>query len=66
MIRRIVADWWASPRGRRLLVQVGVVIGILMAVIGIFSARYGWLVAGLIVVVIAAASGPWRTRRERR
>lgn len=54
----------SSPRVRRVVSRIVVVIGILFAVIGILTGRWGFLVAGIIVVGLAAAMGPGRIRRD--
>ncbi|GAA1795866.1 hypothetical protein GCM10009748_34280 [Agromyces lapidis] len=47
---------------RRILSRSVVVVGIVLAVIGVVSGRYGWLFAGIIVVGLGAAMGPGRIR----
>ena len=51
------------PKVRRILSRVVVAIGIVLAVIGVVSGRYGWLFAGIIVTGLGAAMGPGRIRR---
>ncbi|AWB96514.1 hypothetical protein DCE93_13390 [Agromyces badenianii] len=51
------------PKLRRILARIVVAIGIVLAVIGVVSARYGWLFAGIILVGLGAAMGPARIRR---
>ncbi|WP_139415984.1 hypothetical protein [Agromyces laixinhei] len=55
--------FFARPKVRRILSRVVVAVGIVLAVIGIVSGRYGWLFAGIIVVGLGAAMGPARIRR---
>ncbi|MFF2496385.1 hypothetical protein [Agromyces sp. NPDC058064] len=54
---------FARPGFRRGLSRVLVVVGIVLALIGVISARYGWLFAGIVVTGLGAAYGPWRLRR---
>ncbi|MGW9632200.1 hypothetical protein ACWGST_16000 [Agromyces sp. NPDC055520] len=54
---------FSRPRFRRILSRIVVVVGIVLAVIGVVSGRYGWLFAGIIVVGLGAAAGPGRIRR---
>ncbi|MFF2275972.1 hypothetical protein [Agromyces sp. NPDC058126] len=54
---------FARPGFRRVLSRVVVVIGIVLALIGVVTARYGWLFAGIVVVGLGAAMGPGRIRR---
>ncbi|WP_157432161.1 hypothetical protein [Agromyces italicus] len=54
---------FSRPAFRRVLSRVVVVIGIVLALIGVVSGRYGWLFAGIIVTGLGAAYGPWRLRR---
>jgi hypothetical protein len=53
----------ARPKVRRILSRTVVVLGAVLAVIGVVSGRYGWLFAGIIVVGLGAAMGPGRIRR---
>jgi hypothetical protein len=55
--------FFARPKVRRILSRVAVAVGIVLAVIGVVSGRYGWLFAGIIVVGLGAAMGPGRIRR---
>ncbi|HEY9323518.1 MAG TPA: hypothetical protein VIP50_01185 [Agromyces sp.] len=55
--------FFARPKVRRILSRVVVAVGIVLAVIGVVSGRYGWLFAGIIVVGLGAAMGPGRIRR---
>ena len=54
----------SSPRVRRVAARVVVVVGIVLAVIGVVTGRWGFLVAGIIVVGAGAAMGPGRIRRD--
>jgi hypothetical protein len=56
--------WTSSPRVRRLLARVVVVVGILLGLIGLLTARWGLLFAGIVVVGLGAALGPARIRRD--
>jgi hypothetical protein len=49
---------------RRLLARVVVVVGILLGLIGLLTARWGLLFAGIVVVGLGAALGPARIRRD--
>lgn len=53
----------ARPGFRRVVSRIVVVVGIVLALIGVVSARYGWLFAGIVVVGLGAAMGPSRIRR---
>lgn len=57
------ARLFARPGFRRVLSRVVVVIGIVLALVGVITARYGWLFAGIVVVGLGAAMGPGRIRR---
>lgn len=59
-----IRRWWRSPRVRRRVAQVVAIVGTVMVTVGAFTGRYGWLAGGLVVVVIAVASAPWRLRRS--
>ena len=54
----------SSPRVRRVVSRVVVVIGIVLAAIALLTARWGLLFAGIIVVGLGAAMGPGRIRRD--
>ena len=56
--------WTSSPRVRRVLARVVVVVGILLGLIGLLTARWGLLFAGIVVVGLGAALGPARIRRD--
>ena len=56
--------WTSSPRVRRVLARVVVVVGVLLALIGLLTARWGLLFAGIVVVGLGAALGPARIRRD--
>lgn len=55
--------FFRRPKVRRVLSRTVVVIGIVLAVIGVVSGRYGFLFAGIILVGLGAAMGPARIRR---
>ncbi|MFB6610787.1 hypothetical protein ACFCVO_10730 [Agromyces sp. NPDC056379] len=55
--------FFARPRVRRILSRTVVAVGIVLAVIGVVSGRYGWLFAGIIATGLGAAMGPGRIRR---
>jgi type IV secretory pathway VirB2 component (pilin) len=56
--------WTSSPRVRRVVSRIVVVIGIVLAAIALLTARWGLLFAGIIVVGLGAAMGPGRIRRD--
>ncbi|HET8779396.1 MAG TPA: hypothetical protein VFM66_04925 [Agromyces sp.] len=63
MTARKRSGWLAAhPRVRRTLARIIVVVGAGLAVIGLISGRYGFLLAGILVVGIGAAFGPARIR----
>ena len=64
MIRGIVGRWWSDQRTRRRIARVLVVIGAVLGIVGVFTARYGLLFAGIIIVGMAAGLGPARIRRR--
>ena len=51
-----------SPRVRLVLARVVVVVGIVLGLIGVLTARWGLLFAGIIVIGLGAAMGPARRR----
>jgi len=63
-MRAFLGRWWGTPVVRRRVARVVVVIGILLALIGLFTMRYGFLFAGLLVIGFGAAMGPARIRRD--
>lgn len=58
-----VARLFARPSVRCAIALVVVSIGTVLAVVGLFTTRYGLLVAGIVVVGLGAAFGPGRIRR---
>ncbi|MBM7506155.1 hypothetical protein ACFPER_03485 [Agromyces aurantiacus] len=64
MIRGALGRWWSSPRTRLRITRVMVVAGAALGLIGVLTARYGLLFAGIIVVGLAAGLGPARIRRR--
>jgi hypothetical protein len=65
VIRGIVSRWWSQPGVRLRIARVMVIIGIVLGLVGILTARYGLLFAGIIVVGLAAGLGPARIRKRR-
>ncbi|MGI9823564.1 hypothetical protein [Agromyces sp. Marseille-Q5079] len=57
------APFLKRPRVRRLLSRIVVVVGAALALLGVLTARYGYLVVGIIVIGLGAALGPGRIRR---
>ncbi|MGR0318953.1 hypothetical protein [Agromyces sp. ZXT2-3] len=47
------------------IARIVVVIGAVLGVFGVFSGRYGFLFAGIIVVGLGAGLGPARIRKRR-
>ncbi len=64
MIRGLLGRWWSTARVRLRVAQVLVVLGAALGLIGIMSARYGLLFAGIIIVGLAAGLGPARIRKR--
>lgn len=64
MIRGAVGRWWSQPRTRLRIARVLVIVGAVLALIGMITARWGLLFAGIIVVGVAAGLGPARIRRR--
>lgn len=63
MTARKRTGWLAMPRVRRTLARIIVVVGAALAVIALITGRYGFLLAGILVVGLGAALGPARIRR---
>jgi hypothetical protein len=55
--------FFSRPRVRLVLARIIVSVGIVLAIIGVLTARYGWLFAGIVVFGLGAALGPARIRR---
>jgi hypothetical protein len=64
MTQRGRSGWLAMPRVRRILARIIVIVGALLAVVALITGRYGFLLAGIVVVGIGAALGPARIRRR--
>lgn len=56
------AGGWLSPRVKLLLARVVVAVGIVVALIALVTARYGFLFVAIIVIGLGAAMGPGRRR----
>ena len=56
--------FFARPKVRLVLARVVVVVGIVMALFAVVTARYGFLFAGIIVIGLGAAMGPARIRKD--
>ncbi|MDQ0893758.1 hypothetical protein [Agromyces ramosus] len=65
MTEPVDRPFFSRPKVRLVLARVSVSIGIALAIIGVLTARYGWLFAGLIVIGLGAALGPARIRPRR-
>jgi type IV secretory pathway VirB2 component (pilin) len=53
---------WFTPRMRMLLARIVVVIGIVIALLALVTARWGLLFVAVIVVGLGAAMSPARRR----
>jgi len=62
-VQGLFARFFGRPSVRRTLSRIVVVIGVVLMLIGVLLARYGYLVVGVIVVGLGAALGPGRIRR---
>ncbi|HEU0180989.1 hypothetical protein ACWEOH_09880 [Agromyces sp. NPDC004153] len=51
-----------SPRTRLVLARIVVVVGAVLGLIGLLTARWGLLFAGIVVIGLGAAMGPARAR----
>ena len=49
-----------SPRVRLILARIIVVVGSMLALFALVTARWGFLFAGIIVIGLGAAMGPAR------
>jgi hypothetical protein len=56
------AGGWLSPRVKLLLARIVVAVGIVVALIALVTARYGFLFVAIIVIGLGAAMGPGRRR----
>ena len=54
------ASGWFTPRVRLVLSRVVVAVGIVVALIALVTARYGFLFVAVIVIGLGAAMGPGR------
>ncbi|KQM80875.1 hypothetical protein [Agromyces sp. Leaf222] len=61
--RGLFARVFGRPSVRRTISRVVVVLGAVLMLFGVLTARYGLLVVGVIVVGLGAALGPGRIRR---
>ena len=62
-MRAVLARWWRTPAVRRRVAAAVVGVGALMSVIGVLTARWGLLIAGIVVLGLGASLGPARIRR---
>ena len=53
---------WFTPRVRMLLARVVVVVGVVIALLALVTARWGLLFVAVIVVGLGAAMSPARRR----
>jgi CHASE2 domain-containing sensor protein len=60
-----VTPWRRRPGVRRALARGLVVIGVVLGVIAVVTARWGLLIVALLLVGLAAAAGPARAGRDR-
>lgn len=63
MTRGTRQGWFSSPRVRRVLARIVVVVGVVLGLIGLLTARWGLLFAGILIIGLGAAMGPARIRR---
>ena len=56
------APRWFTPRVRMLLARVVVVVGVVIALLALVTARWGLLFVAVIVVGLGAAMSPARRR----
>ena len=59
--RRAGARWF-TPRVRMLLARVVVIVGVVIALLALVTARWGLLFVAVIVVGLGAAMSPARRR----
>ena len=64
MIRGAIGRWWSQPKTRLRIARVLVIVGAALGVIGVLTARWGLLFAGIVIVGVAASLGPARIRRR--
>ena len=55
---------WFSPRVRLVLSRVVVAVGIVVALVALVTARYGFLFVAVIVIGLGAAMGPGRSGKR--
>lgn len=58
-----VKTWWRTPRVRKRVAGIIAIAAVVLAVVGLLTARYGFIFAAVIVALLAAASGPARLRK---
>ncbi|GAA2445999.1 hypothetical protein GCM10009857_07400 [Agromyces soli] len=62
-MRGLLAGWWARPAVRWRAAAGVAVIGTALAVLGVFTGRWGVVILAIVLLGIAAALGPARIRR---
>lgn len=62
-MRGLLASWWTRPAVRRRAASVVAVVGTVLAVLGVFTGRWGLVVVAIVLLGLAAALGPARIRR---
>ncbi|MCM3657372.1 hypothetical protein M3147_08930 [Agromyces mediolanus] len=62
-MRGLLARWWARPAVRRRAAVVVAGAGTVLAVLGVFTGRWGVVVVAIVLLGLAAALGPARIRR---
>lgn len=62
-MRGLLAGWWARPAVRRRAATGVAVVGTVLAVLGVFTGRWGVVVVSIVLLGLAAALGPARIRR---
>jgi hypothetical protein len=57
--------WWRRAGVRRSFARVLVILGVVLGVVAIVTARWGFLIAAILLVGLAAAAGPARAGSDR-
>ncbi|WP_234660061.1 hypothetical protein [Agromyces marinus] len=61
----MIGRWWVDPRVRTRVARIVVVVGIVLGLYGVLVGRYGFLFAGIVVIGVGASLGPARIRRAK-
>lgn len=62
-MRGLLASWWTRPAVRRRAAAIVAGVGTVLAVLGVFTGRWGLVVVAIVLLGLAAALGPARIRR---